>query len=136
TSAERITGLRIEALAHPSLVKGGPGRAANGNIALTDVRLTAQPIDVSMPAVEEKLQNAQATFEQKPHLLAANAIDNDKKSGWALDPQFGKDHAVAFETAGEIGFAGGTRLVLTLEFQNNKQHNIGRPRISITTAPT
>lgn len=136
TLAERITGLRIEALAHPSLVKGGPGRAANGNIALTDVRLTAQPIDGSRPAVEVKLQKAQATFEQKPHLLAAKAIDNDKKSGWALDPQFGKDHAVAFETAGEIGFAGGTRLVLTLEFQNNKQHNIGRPRISITTAPT
>jgi cytochrome c553 len=135
TTLENITGIKLEALAHPSFVKGGPGRAANGNIALTDFRITAQPLDVKSPPVEVKLQNAQATFEQKPSLLVAYAIDGDKKSAWALDPQFGKDHAAAFETAENLGFAGGTKLVFTLEFKNNNQHSIGRPRLSVTTSP-
>src|SRR5947207_7819251 len=34
TTLRGITGIRLEALAHPSLVKGGPGRAENGNIDL------------------------------------------------------------------------------------------------------
>ena len=38
-----IRSLRIEALADPSMVKGGPGRAANGNFALTDFHVTACP---------------------------------------------------------------------------------------------
>jgi cytochrome c553 len=134
TTLEKITGVRVEALADPSFVKGGPGRASNGNIALTDLRVTAEPLDGKSPPVEVKLQNAQATFEQKPSLLVAYAIDGDKKSAWALDPQFGKDHAASFETAENIGFPGGTKLVFTLEFKNNNQHSIGRPRLSLTTA--
>ncbi|HTN76193.1 MAG TPA: PSD1 and planctomycete cytochrome C domain-containing protein, partial [Pirellulaceae bacterium] len=135
TKLRDITGVKLEALAHPSFVKGGPGRAGNGNIALTDFRVTAQPADGSAPPVEVKLQNAQATFEQKPSLLVAFAIDGDKKSAWALDPQFGKDHAAVFETAANLGFESGTKLTFTLEFNNNQQHNIGRPRLSLTVAP-
>ena len=37
----RITAVRLEALADRRWSKGGPGRAANGNFALTDFRLTA-----------------------------------------------------------------------------------------------
>jgi mono/diheme cytochrome c family protein len=135
TTLRDITGIRLEALAHPSFVKGGPGRAGNGNIDLTDFRVTAQPADGSAPPVEVKLQNPVMTFEQNASLRAAFAIDGDKKSGWALDPQFGKDHAVAFETAANVGFEKGTKLTFTLDFQGNNQHNIGRPRLSVTTGP-
>jgi hypothetical protein len=38
-----ITGVRIEALADDSLVKKGPGRASNGNFALTDVEVHVAP---------------------------------------------------------------------------------------------
>lgn len=135
TKLRDITGIKVEALAHPSFVKGGPGRAANGNIDLTDFRITAQPLDGKTPAVEIKLQNAQATFEQQPHLLATMAIDDNKKSGWALDPQFGKDHAAVFETAENVGLEEVTKLTFTLDFQGNNQHNIGRVRISVSQAP-
>jgi hypothetical protein len=37
TDLTQIRSLRLEALAHPSLVKNGPGRAANGNFALVDL---------------------------------------------------------------------------------------------------
>ena len=132
TSLRGITGIRLEALSHPSLVKSGPGRADNGNIDLTNFVVKVKPI----AGGEEKtikLQNPQATFEQ-PNLFIKFAIDEDKKSGWAVDPQFGKDHAALFETTEELGAEGGVTLTFTLEFNGNNKHNIGRPRLSVTTA--
>jgi mono/diheme cytochrome c family protein len=134
TQARGITSVRLEALAHPSFVKGGPGRAPNGNFALSDVRLTAAPLSGQGPAVPVKLVNARATFEQKG-LPAAAAVDGDPHSAWAVDPQFGKDHAAVFETEGDVGFPGGTALTFTLAFDNNAQHGIGRPRLAVSTAP-
>ena len=81
------------------------------------------------------MQNPQATFEQ-PGLLIKFAIDEDKKSGWAVDPQFGKDHAAVFEFPEPVGAEGGVTFTLTLEFNGNNRHNIGRPRIAITKLNT
>jgi mono/diheme cytochrome c family protein len=140
THLKGITAVRLEALADKSLVKGGPGRAANGNFALSDFRVTAAPLtpNPSPPrgegSIPVKLVNARATFEQ-PGLPVKAAIDNDKTSAWAVDPQFGKDHAAVFETAADVGFDGGTVLTFTLEFKNNVKHSIGRPRLAISTAP-
>ena len=39
TEMTNISAVRLEALAHPSLAKGGPGRGANGNFALSDFKL-------------------------------------------------------------------------------------------------
>ena len=133
TTAQHITGIRLEALSHPSLVKGGPGRAGNGNIALTDFQVTVQPA-AGGEAKPLRLQNPQATFEQ-PDLFIRFAIDDDKKSGWAVEPQFGKDHIAVFELAEPLNADGEVKLTFTLDHQNNKQHNLGRPRLSITTAP-
>ena len=126
--------MRLEALAHPSFTQGGPGRAGNGNFDLTDFRVTAAPADGKGPAVEVKLINPKATFEQVSLPVAA-AIDDNPKSGWAVDPQFGKNHAAVFEFAQAIGMEGGTVLTFTLKFDGNNGHNIGRPRLSISTAP-
>ncbi|HZT81282.1 MAG TPA: DUF1549 domain-containing protein, partial [Gemmataceae bacterium] len=139
TPMKGITAVRLEALAHPSLVKGGPGRAGNGNFALSDFRVTAAPLAASggrkpPDPIPARLVSARATFEQKGLPVAA-AIDGDKRSAWAVDPQIGRDHAAVFEFAEPVGFDGGTALTFTLEFRNNKQHGIGRPRLSLTTAP-
>jgi cytochrome c553 len=134
TDLAEIKSLRLEALAHPSLVKGGPGRAANGNFALSDIRVLAEPLEPkeSQPAVRVKLVNPRATFEQKG-LGIAGAIDADTvTSAWAIDPQFGKDHAAAFGFEKPVGFAGGTKLTVTLLFNNNTGHGIGRPRLSVS----
>jgi len=130
TPLRGITGLRLEPMAHPSLVAGGPGRASNGNIALTDLRVAAAPISGG-EAKAVALKSPQATFEQ-PGLLVAYAIDGDAKSAWALDPQFGKDHAAVFELDAPVDHDGGSTLTVTLKFENNKQHNIGRLRLSLT----
>ncbi len=126
-----ITGLRIEAMAHPSLKKGGPGRADNGNFCLSDLSVKAQPVPGG-EAVAVKLSDARSTFDQQG-LGVALAIDADGTSGWAVDPQFGKDHAGVFTFAEPVGFAGGTKLTVTLRFANNLRHGMGRPRLSLTT---
>jgi len=133
TELHGIRSLRLEALAHPSLVKGGPGRADNGNIALSDFRVTAAPAGAPSQAVPVKLLNPRATFEQ-PGLPVAAAVDANPQSAWALDPQFGKDHAAVFELEKPLGFEGGTLLTLTLAFNNNVRHSIGRPRLALSTS--
>jgi hypothetical protein len=133
TQLQGITSIRLEALAHPSLVRGGPGRADNGNIALSDFRVTAAPLAGKGAPVPVKLIDPRATFEQKGLPVRA-AIDGDKRSAWAVDPQFGKDHAAVFATESPVGFAGGTVLTFTLEFRNNKKHSIGRLRLALSTS--
>jgi hypothetical protein len=135
TSLKGITAVRIEALADLSLVKGGPGRASNGNFALSDLKITAAPKDGSAKPVALKLRNPRATFEQKGLPVAA-VIDNDERSAWAVDPEFGKNHAAAFDLETTGGFDGGTVLTFVLRFNNNAGHNIGRPRLSVTTTPS
>jgi cytochrome c553 len=134
TKLKGITAIRLEALADPSMAKGGPGRAANGNIALTEFRLAAAPLATPDRPTPVKLVNAKATFEQKGLPVAA-AIDADPKSAWALDPQFGKDHAAVFEMEKDAGFDKGTVLTFVLEFKNNHKHCIGRFRLALSTSP-
>ncbi|MBI3863630.1 MAG: DUF1553 domain-containing protein [Planctomycetia bacterium] len=150
TSLTGITSIRIEALADPSLAKGGPGRSPNSNFDLTDFRVTIAPAPApasggrqSAGAAPDKapaatpikltLKNPRATFEQK-NLPIAAAIDGDEKSGWAVDPQFGKSHAAAFELDSPAGFAEGSVLTFTLVFKGNDQHNFGRTRLAVSTS--
>jgi hypothetical protein len=137
TDLTGITAVRLEALADPSLVNGGPGRAKNGNFALSDFRLTIQPASGARQPPDKpatvSLHHARASFEQKGLPVKA-AIDADAKSAWAIDPQYGKDHVAVFETEKPIGFSGGTMLTFTLAFRNNDGHGIGRPRLSLSKA--
>ena len=135
TSLTNITAVRVEALAHPSLAKGGPGRADNGNIQLTDLRVTAAPLKGEGKPIELKLVHPKATYEQSEELAVAKVIDGDKKTGWAVDPQLGTNHAATFEIQNPVSFDGGVKLTFTLDFNGNKRHSIGRPRLSIATAP-
>ncbi|HEX4610984.1 MAG TPA: DUF1549 and DUF1553 domain-containing protein, partial [Urbifossiella sp.] len=133
TNEVDLKSLRIEALTHPGLVRGGPGRATNGNFALSNVQILAAPKDRPQAAEKVKLTAARATFEQKG-LAVAGAIDDNATSAWAVDPQFGKDHAAAFAFEKPVGFPGGTVLTVTLGFHNNTGHGMGRPRLALSTA--
>ena len=123
-SLEKISAILIEALKDDSMVKGGPGRASNGNIALSDFKITADGKTL-------KLINPRATFEQT-NLPISAAIDDNPKSAWALDPKFGKDHSAMFDISSDSNSKKGDQLEIKLHFNNNHKHNIGRFRISVT----
>jgi hypothetical protein len=65
----------------------------------------------------------------------AAAIDNNPNTGWAIEPQVGKAHAAYFQVKNPIALAKGTVLTFTLLQQfAGKDHNLGRFRLSVTTA--
>jgi hypothetical protein len=76
---------------------------------------------------------AQATFAQEG-LPAVSAIDDNQKSAWAIDPAVGKNQAATFEIETPINHAAGNTLTFILKFENNTGHNLGRLRLSISTA--
>jgi hypothetical protein len=135
TLEKGITAIRLEALADKSLPGGGPGLNKDGSFQLTQIQLTAGPLDPKNQAkpVNVKLKPAAATFEQPGHPLAA-ALLGDKSPGWSIAGQTGKDHAAIFDIDGSVGFDGGTVLTVTLKFEGSG-HGIGRLRLAFTTAP-
>jgi len=132
---EGVRALRVEALAHPTMNRGGPGRADNANIGLSRIRAWVSPVNGG-PSNEVRFATARATFEQNPAGLSVkSALDADRGTGWAVDPKFGMDHAAVFECAEPLGYPDGTRWFVRLEFGLNTRHNIGRPRLSVATDP-
>jgi hypothetical protein len=137
-SAELVTGIRLEVLPHKSLVKNGPGRAENGNFVLTTFRLLALPgnADESQTPANVPLHAAKTDFAQKEWPIAA-ALNDNPDDGWAVSPQIGKRHVATFELQQPMQFEPGTQLSFVLDQKyTGNSHNLGRFRISITTAPS
>ena len=132
-----LNAIRIEALTDKSMSRNGPGRAGNGNFALSDIRVFAANKKGGQ-RVPVKLVNPKATHQQNTAgLSVASSIDGDKrKSGWAVDfGGIGKEQAAVFEFAAPVGFEGGTILTVEMDFYVNTSHTIGRPRLAVTAAP-
>lgn len=130
-----LRAIRLEALKDDSLPNKGPGRASNGNFALGNISVTAQPLATSDSAKEIKLTGARATHQQNSSSLSvAASIDSDPVSGWAVDAGgIGKDQAAVFDFEPNVGFEEGTRLTITLTFNHpNTRHAVGRFRLSVS----
>lgn len=122
--------LRIEALTHSSMQRSGPGRASNGNFALSDIKVFAK---TSSEKRRLSLVSAKATHEQNSgNLSAASAIDeDDSKTGWAVDfGGIGEDQAAVFELEQVLLPESYDELEIQLVFKNNTQHSLGRFRLS------
>ena len=128
-----ITGFRIEALPDESLPDGGPGRAVNGNFALTDFSVTLASTDGSFAPAAVRLANAVADYSQEGYggWPVTAAIDGNSDTGWSIDPQEGTAHTALFEVAAPKAPAEGTQLTFTLR-HGMREHNLGRFRISVT----
>jgi Protein of unknown function (DUF1553) len=126
-SLRRITALRLEALPDERSVGNGPGRSINGNIVLTDVRLSAA-------GHPEKFRAASADFAQVGFPIAS-AIDGDPQTGWAIHPEMGKAHAAVFELDRPSNTSESVPLIISLAFKSvHAQHQLGKFRLSVTDA--
>ncbi|OAI39772.1 hypothetical protein AYO40_05460 [Planctomycetaceae bacterium SCGC AG-212-D15] len=137
TQQKNITAIRLEGLSDKTLPKAGPGLSAEGNFVLSQIQITAAPLQPPAPGkpkvnpVPVKLKATAATFEQPEH-AAANAVI-DKSKGWSIAGAAGKDHAAVFETEVAVGFDGGTVLTITLKFPADDEA-FGRVRLALSTA--
>ena len=132
TNVKGITAIRLDVIADENLPLKGPGRADNGNLTLTEIKLLADDKPVA-------LQNPSADFNQVYNGVdwgVTKALDGDPKTGWAVYPQIGQSHFAIFETKQDIGAAGGDATLLTFVLdQQWPAHSIGRFRLSVTTSP-
>jgi hypothetical protein len=137
TDLPRITAFRLEALAHESLPRGGPGRVGWGNFALSEISLKAGPLFGAGTPAGLKITNPVADFEQVGYPVAAS-LDGNPATAWSIDPQMGKNHTAVFELepSQQTGFEGGMQLTFMLDFQFNNQHGLGRFRLSVTDEAT
>jgi len=131
----KVTALRIEALTHKSMKRNGPGRANNGNFALSDIRVFAKSAGETGRGEPVKLITPRADHQQNSgNLSIASSIDGDKrKTGWAVDGQIGKDHVCVFQFAEPVEHENGCVLTLELDYFVNTSHVIGRPRFSVSS---
>lgn len=135
-SATGVTSLRLEALTHPTLPAGGPGRARDGHFLLSTIEAKARPTDEPEAELAEvKFKAARATDqlgENTSSVTSAFATPGGK-SGWTIRPEsIGEDHAAVFEFAEPLGFKGGTRLTVRLRFAINSHFTLGRVRFAVS----
>lgn len=135
TDLANITGFKLEALPHDSLAAKGPGRAPNGNIVVSEIKLAVAPKADASKSEAATFGAAVADFSQD-QWAAAGAIDGNEATGWALAPQFGKPHELLVETKAAVGAAGGSVLTFTISHQfPDGTHNLGHFRLSVSTSP-
>ncbi len=133
---DTISAIQLELLPDPSLPAGGPGRAINGNFALTDFRATASSTERPGESKPVVFRRALASYSQTSFggWSVGAAIDHDTSTGWSIDPFEGESHTAIFELEEPVKFAGGTRLAFTLEQFGPPQHALGRFRLWATSA--
>jgi len=131
------TAIQLELLCDPSLPHIGPGRQDNGNLHLSEIRLTATASGGEPQAVP--WSSASADFNQDGWGVA-QAIDGKPATAWGIYPQVGTPHSALFVLREPLTLDGGAtgrvRLQVILEQVHGAGHLIGRPRISITKAPS
>lgn len=123
-----ITAIRIDALTDETIPGGGPGRgdADRTNFILSE--LTCEHL-LGEQTLAVALQNAKADFSQSKWDVSA-AIDGDRKTGWAISPQFGKSHWATFVLERPLRLEDLAQLRVTLGQYFGRGRVLGKPRIS------
>ena len=160
THLQNIRAFRLELLTDPNLPLGGPGRSIKGTCALTEFEVEAAPADAPGKASKVKFVKATADVNPPETLLEAIfedksgkrrvtgpvefAIDGKQETAWGIDVGPGRRNQArkaVFNAEKPIGNPNGTVLTVYLtqnhggwNSDDNQNHNLGRFRLSITTA--
>ena len=119
-----ITAVQLDVLTDESLPKGGPGRAPNGNLHLSEIVLKAfgRPVRI----VKAKADFNQANWEVR------HAIDGDSKTAWGVHPEESKPHRAMFVFEKPLAARKGEMIEIELHQLHGGSHLIGRSRLSVT----
>ena len=129
----KITAVRLDVLADPSLPMKGPGRQDNGNLTLSELEAQLFDPGAAQP-LRLKFTRATADFDQQGW-TAAMAIDGNPATGWGIHPAIGVSHHAVFELAEAISVKAGAKLTFTLKQLSGKSHLIGSFKLSVTDEP-
>ncbi len=119
-----VTAVQLDVLTDESLPKGGPGRAPNGNLHLSEilVKVAGRPV---------KIAQAKADFNQA-NWVVGHAIDGDPKTAWGVHPEESKSHRAMFVFEKPLAARKGEMIEIELRQLHGGSHLIGRSRLSVT----
>ncbi len=127
---KNVIGFKLETLADDSLPGKGPGHgdAERANFILSELTIhlkkpQGEPREISLTA-------AKADFSQAKWDVA-KAIDGNRKTGWAISPQFHQSHWATFRTEAPVQVEAGETLELCLDQNYGRGRVIGRVRVSL-----
>ncbi len=126
--------LRLDALSDKSLPAKGPGRVAHGNFVLSEITLEVSKDSTFSEPISIAFDDARADFEQvdKPW-LARHAFDGNTETGWAVAPQFGKNHWAEFHIKDPQLLSDKPFIRIKLIQKYGKQHTLGRFKLHVQT---
>jgi len=160
TQVQGITGFRLEQLNDPNLPLGGPGRSIKGTAALTEFKVRVKPVGKADQAawikfvkassdvnpVEKPLESIYDDKSGKKRVTGSVdfAIDGKDETAWGIDVGPGRRNhpcKAVFVAENPITFPDGVELEVHLvqnhggwNSDDNQNHNLGRFRLSVTTA--
>ncbi len=161
TDVNNISALRLEVLNDPNLPMLGPGRSPKGTFGLTDVYVEAAPSSDEKKITKIKIVNATADVNPPEKELEpmyydrsnrrrvegpiAYAIDDKEETAWGIDVGAGLRNVPRKAVFNfEKPIANETNTILTIYLSqrhggwnsdDNMNNNLGRFRLSVTTAP-
>ena len=131
--AGTYSGLRLDVFADKSLPSNGPGRVDHGNFVLNHLRLSLAGKQIAFGGA--RASHAQAGYP------AQNALDGNIKegkdgTGWAVGPEYGKDHHAEFGFAAPVTLNKATKFSIQLVQTYGTSHTIGRFQVRALTQAT
>jgi hypothetical protein len=128
-----IRAIRLDALTHAELPGGGPGRGSGDRPNFVLHELSAEVESVGGAVQRVPFETAWADFSQQKW-EASGAVDGNLKTGWAIAPQFGRDHFLVCVLGKPLsvgaGFGAGAVLRIRLEQQFGSARTLGRFRLT------
>ncbi|MHC4993911.1 MAG: PSD1 and planctomycete cytochrome C domain-containing protein, partial [Planctomycetota bacterium] len=127
-----VIGFRLEALAHESLPRKGPGRSSGGNFVLSEFFNDTATTEKLTNKHKLKFKSAKADFEQKGY-PAKNAIDGSSGNGWAISPKRGQNHHIDMLLDKPLKPGQAQHIKFQMNQQYGREHALGRFRITALT---
>ncbi|MFM7039215.1 MAG: PSD1 and planctomycete cytochrome C domain-containing protein [Planctomycetaceae bacterium] len=124
-----IHAIRLDALTHDDLPGRGPGRgsADRPNFVLHELTAELESADGDRQKLE--FSTAWSDFSQQ-NWAAAGAVDGQPKTGWAIAPQFGRDHFLVAVLREPLQAEEGAVLRVRLQQQFGNARTLGRFRLT------
>ncbi|MEY2725157.1 MAG: hypothetical protein RLZZ458_1024 [Planctomycetota bacterium] len=132
-----IRAIRLDALTHPELPGGGPGRGSDDRPNFVLHELVLEIVAADGTSTPLPFKTAWADFSQQKW-DAAGAVDGKPKTGWAIAPQFHRDHYLVAVLSQPLSTTAGSVLKLRLEQHFGSARTLGRFRLTAIcgTEPT
>lgn len=158
---QTIQAFRLDALQHPQLPRGGPGRSIHGTGALSEIEVTLTPLGEGGKPTKVKFAQALSDVnaprtrllpiyrdknpdkDQRVTGPAEYAIDGDRATAWTTDagPKFrNQDHCLILIPEAPVVVEQPSTISITLRqlhggwnSDDNQNYLLGRYRFSVTT---